>query len=117
MCVCIEEFNDKILCPELSDSELLCLHGEVQKIYVTYCLEESIDKISFDPFIVEEIHNSECIYMSIYINMLNYCEVSVAYSSYKYLDMYWRDEHHFSKRKMGLVPCCGCCALSMLHAI
>ncbi|XP_026774173.1 sorting nexin-14 isoform X1 [Pangasianodon hypophthalmus] len=56
-CLAVEEFNDKILCPELSDSEMQCLHGEVQKIYVTYCLEESIDKISFDPFIIEEIRN------------------------------------------------------------
>ncbi|GAA6069406.1 sorting nexin-14 isoform X1, partial [Tachysurus ichikawai] len=51
------EFNDKILCPELSDSEMQSLHGEVQKIYVAYCLEESIDKISFDPVIIEEIRN------------------------------------------------------------
>uniref|UniRef100_A0A6Q2XPG1 Sorting nexin 14 n=1 Tax=Esox lucius TaxID=8010 RepID=A0A6Q2XPG1_ESOLU len=54
---CLTEFNDKILCPELSDSEKLMLHDEVKKIYKTYCLEESIDKIRFDPFIVEEIRN------------------------------------------------------------
>lgn len=54
-----EELNDKILRPELSDSELLHLHGEVVHMYETYCLEESIDKISFDPFIVEEIRNGE----------------------------------------------------------
>nr|XP_029533029.1 sorting nexin-14-like isoform X5 [Oncorhynchus nerka] len=56
-CLTVEEFNDKILCPELSDSELQRLHGEVQHLYETYCLEESIDKISFDPFIIEEIRN------------------------------------------------------------
>ncbi|KAG7465819.1 hypothetical protein MATL_G00157840 [Megalops atlanticus] len=56
-CLTVEEFNDKILCPELSDSEMLMLHEEVNKIYETYCLEESIDKIRFDPFIVEEIRN------------------------------------------------------------
>uniref|UniRef100_A0A8C7DJ05 Sorting nexin-14 n=1 Tax=Oncorhynchus kisutch TaxID=8019 RepID=A0A8C7DJ05_ONCKI len=54
---CLTEFNDKILCPELSDSETLMLHEEVKKIYETYCLDESIDKIRFDPFIVEEIKN------------------------------------------------------------
>uniref|UniRef100_A0A674E9V4 Sorting nexin 14 n=1 Tax=Salmo trutta TaxID=8032 RepID=A0A674E9V4_SALTR len=58
-CLTVEEFNDKILCPELSDSELQRLHGEVQHLYETYCLEESIDKISFDPFIIEEIRNSK----------------------------------------------------------
>ncbi|XP_041661145.1 sorting nexin-14 isoform X2 [Cheilinus undulatus] len=56
-CLTVEEFNDKILSPELSDSELQRLHGEVVHIYETYCLDESIDKISFDQFIVEEIRN------------------------------------------------------------
>ncbi|KAJ8288637.1 hypothetical protein COCON_G00012960 [Conger conger] len=56
-CLTVEEFNDKILCPELSDSEMLMLHEEVKKIYETYCLDESVDKIRFDPFIVEEIQN------------------------------------------------------------
>lgn len=54
-----EEFNDRILRPELSDTEKMSLHDEVQKIYKTYCLDESIDKIRFDPFIVEEIQRSE----------------------------------------------------------
>ncbi|XP_033504819.1 sorting nexin-14-like isoform X3 [Epinephelus lanceolatus] len=56
-CLTVEEFNDKILSPDLSDSELQRLHGEVQHIYETYCLDESIDKISFDQFIVDEIRN------------------------------------------------------------
>ncbi|KAF7246852.1 Sorting nexin-14 [Varanus komodoensis] len=51
----VEQFNDRILQPELSDSEMMSLHEEVQKIYRTYCLDESVDKIRFDPFIVEEI--------------------------------------------------------------
>ncbi|XP_048456688.1 sorting nexin-14 isoform X3 [Rhincodon typus] len=54
-CFTVEEFNDRILCPELTDDEMQTLHEEVKKIYVTYCLDESIDKIKFDPFIVEEI--------------------------------------------------------------
>uniref|UniRef100_A0A3Q3LRC0 Sorting nexin-14 n=1 Tax=Mastacembelus armatus TaxID=205130 RepID=A0A3Q3LRC0_9TELE len=56
-CLAVEEFNDRILCPELSDSEKMMLHEEVKKIYETYCLDESVDKIQFDPFIVEEIRN------------------------------------------------------------
>uniref|UniRef100_A0A3Q3WEI3 Uncharacterized protein n=1 Tax=Mola mola TaxID=94237 RepID=A0A3Q3WEI3_MOLML len=56
-CLAVEEFNDRILCPELSDSQTMVLHEELKKIYETYCLEESIDKIRFDPFIVEEIRN------------------------------------------------------------
>ncbi|XP_023695068.2 sorting nexin-14-like isoform X2 [Paramormyrops kingsleyae] len=54
-CLTVEEFNDRILCPDLAESEMLLLHEEVKKIYETYCLDESIDKIRFDPFIVEEI--------------------------------------------------------------
>uniref|UniRef100_A0A8D0AGM0 Sorting nexin 14 n=1 Tax=Sander lucioperca TaxID=283035 RepID=A0A8D0AGM0_SANLU len=54
---CLTEFNDKILSPDLSDSELQRLHGEVLHIYETYCVDESIDKISFDHFVVEEIRN------------------------------------------------------------
>uniref|UniRef100_A0A665WQ01 Sorting nexin 14 n=1 Tax=Echeneis naucrates TaxID=173247 RepID=A0A665WQ01_ECHNA len=60
-CLAVEEFNDRILCPELSDSEKMMLHEEVKKIYETYCLDESIDKIRFDPFIVEEIRNRKII--------------------------------------------------------
>ncbi|KAM4540216.1 sorting nexin-14-like isoform 2-T2 [Fundulus diaphanus] len=56
-CLAVEEFNDRILCPELSHSEKIMLHEEVKKIYETYCLDESVDKIRFDPFIVEEIRN------------------------------------------------------------
>ncbi|XP_035986313.1 sorting nexin-14 isoform X2 [Fundulus heteroclitus] len=54
-CLAVEEFNDRILSPELGDSELQRLHGEVVQIYETYCLDESADKISFDPLIVEQI--------------------------------------------------------------
>ncbi|XP_051954247.1 sorting nexin-14 isoform X2 [Xyrauchen texanus] len=56
-CLTVEELNDRILCPDLSDAEMQHLHEEVQKIYHMYCLEESIDKISFDSFIIDEIHN------------------------------------------------------------
>uniref|UniRef100_A0A663NDY4 Sorting nexin 14 n=1 Tax=Athene cunicularia TaxID=194338 RepID=A0A663NDY4_ATHCN len=60
-CLTVEEFNDRILQPELTDTEKMSLHEEVQKIYKTYCLDESIDKIRFDPFIVEEIQRSKII--------------------------------------------------------
>ncbi|KFR11524.1 Sorting nexin-14, partial [Opisthocomus hoazin] len=65
-CLTVEEFNDRILQPELSDTEKMSLHEEVQKIYKTYCLDESIDKIRFDPFIVEEIQRiAEGSYMDV----------------------------------------------------
>lgn len=31
----------------------------MRHIYETYCLDESVDKINFDKFIVEEIRNSK----------------------------------------------------------
>uniref|UniRef100_A0A5G2RDE0 Sorting nexin 14 n=1 Tax=Sus scrofa TaxID=9823 RepID=A0A5G2RDE0_PIG len=61
ICLTVEEFNDRILRPELSNDEMLSLHEELQKIYKTYCLDESIDKIRFDPFIVEEIQKRKII--------------------------------------------------------
>lgn len=54
-CLTVEEFNERILQPELSDSQLHHLHSEVVHIYETYCVDESLDKISFDKFIVDEI--------------------------------------------------------------
>ncbi|CAL1575061.1 unnamed protein product [Knipowitschia caucasica] len=54
-CLAVEEFNNSILDPDLSDGKKMTLHKEVKKIYETYILDESIDKIRFDPFIVEEI--------------------------------------------------------------
>uniref|UniRef100_A0A8C5FQR0 Sorting nexin 14 n=1 Tax=Gadus morhua TaxID=8049 RepID=A0A8C5FQR0_GADMO len=56
-CLTVEEFNDQILSPELTDAQKVLLHEEVRKIYTTYCLEESLDKIRFHSFIVEEIRN------------------------------------------------------------
>ncbi|KAM3851269.1 sorting nexin-14 isoform 1-T2 [Vipera latastei] len=53
----LEQFNNRILQAELSDSEKMSLHEEVKKIYETYCLDESVDKIKFDSFIVEEIQS------------------------------------------------------------
>ncbi|KAK7906622.1 hypothetical protein WMY93_015234 [Mugilogobius chulae] len=41
-CLTVEEFNDRILQPELSDSQLFSLHSEVQTMYQTYCLDESM---------------------------------------------------------------------------
>uniref|UniRef100_A0A4W2CKL2 Sorting nexin 14 n=2 Tax=Bos TaxID=9903 RepID=A0A4W2CKL2_BOBOX len=61
ICLTVEEFNDRILRPELSNDEMLSLHEELQKIYKTYCLDESVDKIRFDPFIVEEIQKRKII--------------------------------------------------------
>lgn len=54
-----EEFNDRVLRPELSQAQLQRLHAELQHIYQTYCLDESVDKINFDTSVVEEIRSGE----------------------------------------------------------
>ncbi|XP_061610345.1 sorting nexin-14-like isoform X2 [Phyllopteryx taeniolatus] len=56
-CLAVEELNDKILSPELCDSELRRLHGEVVHIYQTYCVDESVDKIDLERDTVDDIRN------------------------------------------------------------
>uniref|UniRef100_A0AAY4DE96 Sorting nexin 14 n=1 Tax=Denticeps clupeoides TaxID=299321 RepID=A0AAY4DE96_9TELE len=81
-CLSVEEFNDKILCPELSDTELQALHSEVQQIYETYCLEESIDKIRFDASIVEEIHK---IALGPYAEVVNLQKIPCMFEAYEHV--------------------------------
>ncbi|XP_049612143.1 sorting nexin-14 [Syngnathus scovelli] len=56
-CLAVEELNAKVLNPELCDSELRRLHGEVVHIYQTYCVDESVDKINLDRATVDDIRN------------------------------------------------------------
>lgn len=60
MCPCPpEEFNERILCPDLSQAELQRLHAELLHIHQTYCLEDSLDHIRFNRFILEDIRRSK----------------------------------------------------------
>lgn len=60
MCPCPpEEFNERILCPDLSQVELQRLHAELLHIHQTYCLEDSLDHIRFNRFILEDIRKSK----------------------------------------------------------
>ncbi|CAL9691933.1 unnamed protein product [Knipowitschia caucasica] len=54
-CLTIEEFNSRVLQPELSDCEMAALHTELQTIYQTYCEDLSVDRICFDPEVTREI--------------------------------------------------------------
>ncbi|XP_055088409.1 sorting nexin-14-like isoform X1 [Periophthalmus magnuspinnatus] len=81
-CLTVEEFNDRILQPELSDSQLLALHSEVVHIYETYCLDESIDKISFDTFIIEEIRK---IAMSPYTEVVRLQKMTCLFEAYEHV--------------------------------
>ncbi|XP_074166459.1 sorting nexin-14 isoform X11 [Sminthopsis crassicaudata] len=81
-CLTVEEFNDRILRPELSNDEMMSLHEEVKKIYKTYCLDESIDKIRFDPFIVEEIQR---IADGIYIDVVKLQTMRCLFEAYEHV--------------------------------
>uniref|UniRef100_A0A4X2KC55 Sorting nexin-14 n=1 Tax=Vombatus ursinus TaxID=29139 RepID=A0A4X2KC55_VOMUR len=81
-CLTVEEFNDRILRPELSNDEMMSLHEEVKKIYRTYCLDESIDKIRFDPFIVEEIQR---IADGIYIDVVKLQTMRCLFEAYEHV--------------------------------
>ncbi|KAM9798302.1 sorting nexin-14-like [Neosynchiropus ocellatus] len=54
-CLALEEFNDKILRPELEGPELQRLHQDVRHIYTTYCLDQSEDQIHLDADVVEHL--------------------------------------------------------------
>ncbi|XP_072498837.1 sorting nexin-14 isoform X3 [Notamacropus eugenii] len=81
-CLTVEEFNDRILRPELSNDEMMSLHEEVKKIYKTYCLDESIDKIRFDPFIVEEIQR---IADGVYIDVVKLQTMRCLFEAYEHV--------------------------------
>ena len=56
--VCTEEFNDKLLTPELGGEVLSDLHQELKDMYRIYCDPQALDRIQFDKDIVEEIRTS-----------------------------------------------------------
>nr|XP_032829522.1 sorting nexin-14 isoform X2 [Petromyzon marinus] len=51
-CLSVEDFNDKLIRPDLNDTEMQELHAEVCCLYRTYCCDGSVDKIKFDPAVV-----------------------------------------------------------------
>ncbi|KAM9703716.1 LOW QUALITY PROTEIN: sorting nexin-14-like [Menidia menidia] len=56
-CLAVEEFNERILSPELGEAELRRLHGELTQMFHTYCRQDSLDRISLSPPILEEIRS------------------------------------------------------------
>jgi len=56
-CLAIEDFNKKIMVAELSKTQLTSLHAEARVLYQTYMKEGSSQFISFQPQLVQDIHN------------------------------------------------------------
>uniref|UniRef100_A0A8C4QXL4 Sorting nexin 14 n=1 Tax=Eptatretus burgeri TaxID=7764 RepID=A0A8C4QXL4_EPTBU len=54
-CLAVEEFNDKLIKPDISEDEKRHLHAEVCSIYRAYCTPGSLDRIGFQRSIVEGI--------------------------------------------------------------
>ena len=54
-----EEFNTKLLTPEMSPKALDSLHSELKELYVQYCDPTAPDHIQFDQDIVSEIKDSK----------------------------------------------------------
>ncbi|KAJ8299813.1 hypothetical protein KUTeg_023873 [Tegillarca granosa] len=50
-----EDFNKRILSPELSQGELVELHNMAKDLYKSYCAESALDRIKFDEEIVNEL--------------------------------------------------------------
>ncbi|GIX87439.1 sorting nexin-14 [Caerostris extrusa] len=51
----VDEFNTRILNPDLSKEELEALHLQAQQMYNTYFASHALDRINFDDEIVQEI--------------------------------------------------------------
>ncbi|XP_061182737.1 sorting nexin-14-like isoform X2 [Saccostrea echinata] len=50
-----EDFNTRILSPELSQGDLVELHNMAKDLYRSYCAKDAVDRIKFDETIVSEL--------------------------------------------------------------
>ena len=54
-----EEFNSKMLTPELTEDQLSELHQELRDLYRMYCGPNAVDRIQFDDDIVRQLQDSK----------------------------------------------------------
>ena len=54
-----DDFNKKILNPDLSQGDLVELHNMVKDLYRSYCSPTALDRIKFDENIVNELQDSK----------------------------------------------------------
>ena len=50
-----EDFNKKILNPDLSESDLIYLHNDLKILYKNYCSSDGSDRINFEENIINEL--------------------------------------------------------------
>ncbi|XP_046344151.1 sorting nexin-14-like isoform X1 [Haliotis rufescens] len=54
-CLACDDFNERILSPSVSQSELVELHNMAKDLYNSYCAPTALDRIKFDEQIVKEL--------------------------------------------------------------
>lgn len=54
-----DEFNDRILNPDLTEKQMKDLHAEVVDLYNRYCEPNAVEKIKFDEDIIAELKKSK----------------------------------------------------------
>ena len=57
----VDDFNKKILNPDLSQGDLVELHNMAKDLYRSYCSPTALDRIKFDEDIVEELREGNII--------------------------------------------------------
>ena len=68
-----EEFNNKVLTPELSVTSQRQLHDELQQLWSSYISPSAVDTIRFQPDIVQQIHASQCDCSFFCCHVVRYC--------------------------------------------
>ena len=59
LCCISEDFNRKILNPDLSSTDLVYLHNDLKLLYKNYCSTGGSDRINFEENIINEIKESK----------------------------------------------------------
>ena len=54
----VDDFNERILSPNVSQSEFVELHNMAKELYRSYCAENALDRIKFDEDVVAELKDS-----------------------------------------------------------
>ena len=55
----LDDFNKKILNPDLSQGDLVELHNMAKDLYKSYCSPNALDRIKFDEDIVTELRDGK----------------------------------------------------------
>lgn len=57
----VEDFNRRVLSPDVSQSEFVELHMTAKDLYKSYCAPNALDRIKFDEDIIEALREGKII--------------------------------------------------------